>query len=55
MINCAFEERCINAGTTDCDFCQYNSDAITQDFFEYDENCGLEKPTSEELDNEIQS
>ena len=55
MVGCAFEDRCINAGDTNCDFCHYNPEACTQDYFEYDEDCGLPKPTQEELNNEIQN
>ena len=51
-MSCEFEDRCINSGQ-ECDFCHYNSDAVLQDFFEFDVDCGEEEPTQEELDNAI--
>ena len=52
-MDCAFEDRCVNAGTSECEFCQYNPEACTQDFFEW--NGEGEEPTDEEKDLEIQN
>lgn len=53
MDNCVFENRCYNSGTDKCDVCQYNPDACTRDFFEWNERG--EEPTEQELDNAIES
>ena len=47
---CEFEGRCVNEDI-ECDFCQYNEDAILQDFFEWNEEG--EEPTQQELDDAI--
>lgn len=47
---CEFEGRCNNEDV-DCEFCQYNANACTQDFFEW--NGEGEEPTQEELDDAI--
>lgn len=51
MCNCVFEDKCLNEGQ-ECDFCQYNADAVLQDFFEW--NGEGDEPTQEELDENIQ-
>jgi hypothetical protein len=52
MANCAFSGRCINE-SNECDFCQYNPESCTQDFFEW--NGEDEEPTQAGLDKEIQN
>lgn len=52
-MKCAFYDKCINADQ-ECDGCQYCYDAVLQDYFEFDDSCGEEEPTREELDSEIQ-
>ena len=47
---CEFEDRCNNADVN-CEFCQYNLEACTQDFFEW--NGEGEEPTQDELDDAI--
>lgn len=49
---CPFEDRCTNSNS-ECDYCHFNVDACTQDFFEYDEDCDLPEPTEEEKEEAI--
>ena len=46
--NCKFEGRCTNEDVN-YEYCQYNDDAMLQDFFEW--NGEEEEPTEEELDD----
>ena len=48
--DCEFEGRCENEDI-DCEFCQYNAYACTQDLFEW--NGEGEEPTQEELNNAV--
>lgn len=47
---CFFEDRCSNADI-ECDYCQYNPDACTKDYFDW--NGEGEEPTQEELEENI--
>lgn len=51
MAICIFEDRCLNANDSECDFCQYNEEAHTIDYFEW--NGEGEEPTQNELDDAI--
>lgn len=53
MCDCVFDEKCLNSGTRECDFCQYNPDACTQNLFEW--NGAGEEPTEQELDDAIEN
>lgn len=53
MCDCVFDEKCLNSGTDSCDVCQYNPDACTRDFFEWNE-VG-EEPTEQELSDAIEN
>ena len=48
--DCEFEGRCSNEDI-ECEFCQYNAYACTQDLFEW--NGEDEEPTQEELDDAV--
>ena len=48
--DCEFEGRCSNEDI-ECEFCQYNAYACSQDLFEW--NGEGEEPTQEELDNAV--
>ena len=48
--DCAFEGRCSNEDV-ECEFCQYNAYACSQDLFEW--NGEGDEPTQVELDNAI--